>query len=162
MVLDIKNERYEDLSSGSETAMEIILIHPMMQITDPDGLILSTGSLMCVRRVLLLVLMIRNVRRRRRRCIMLRRQHMMLHYHSRRGVLHRHPLLWQWKWLRRRWRLLLPLLVLLLRWLRIGAVCWLHLFVKLLRVFFLLEMNKDSEKKIKIKETNSLCVRKSE
>jgi len=129
-----ERERKKDLAGSSETAVEIIFIHPVMQIPDPYGLVLGAGSLMVrVRHVreLLLVLVIGDVglRRRRRRGIMLRRHHVVLHYHGSRWVLHREPLRRDGHRLRRRrrWRL-----VVLLRGLRIRAVgCWLHLFSQL-------------------------------
>lgn len=42
----------ENLAGGSETTVEIIFIHPMVQITDPESFIISsTRSMMHVRHV---------------------------------------------------------------------------------------------------------------
>jgi len=73
--------------------MEIVLVHPVMQIADPDGFVLAAGSVLMLlvrdvrRRVL--VVMERHVRRRR---VVLRRQHVVRHYHGR-WILQREPLL---------------------------------------------------------------------
>ena len=131
---NIYTQGEKDLAGRCETAVEIIFVHPMMQIADPYGFVLGAGSLMVrVRHVreLLLVLVVGDVglRWRRRRGIMLRRHHVMLHYHGSRGVLHREPLRRDGHRLRR-WRR--RGLLVLLRGLRIRAVrCWLHLFSQL-------------------------------
>jgi len=87
---------YVYLAGGGETAVKIVLVHPVMQIADPDGFVLAAGS------VLVLRVLVRDVRRRRvlvvverhirRRRVVLRRQHVVRHYHGGR-ILHRKPLL---------------------------------------------------------------------
>ena len=60
------------LAGGSKTAVEIIFVHPVMQITDPNGLVLGAGSqVVRLRHLLLLVLVVGHVGLRRR--VMLRR-----------------------------------------------------------------------------------------
>lgn len=116
-------KKKEDLARGSEAAMEIIFVHPVMQIADPDRLVFTAGSLMLMLMLMLLrvrymlvmqllVLVVRHIWLWRRRRVMMRRQHVMLHYHSRRWILHRYPLAGQWQRRWRRLRLLLPLILL--------------------------------------------------
>jgi len=109
-------KKKKNLSSRSKTAMKITLIHPAMQITNPQSLILSIGSMLIlmilmlmwrhVQRLLKLMMMvvIRHIWRRR---VMLRWHHVMWHYHRRCWILHRNPLLWY----RHRCRWLLSLLL---------------------------------------------------
>lgn len=118
--------------------MEVILVHPMLQIADPNRLVLAGGSLvwlLVLRAVKLMrrrVLTVWNIVGRRRRHVMLRRHHRMLHYHRRRRILHRHPPLRRWllRGLFVRLLILLCLMRRLLLWLRIRAVRW-----HLLRLF---------------------------
>lgn len=103
--MEIKNEN-PDLAGMHKTAMEVIFIHPILEVPHPDGPLLILCRLLPA---LLLADRFRRGRRRRRRSrrrrrgglvvghervpvgLLYRRHHRVLHHHGRRRVPDRRP-----------------------------------------------------------------------
>lgn len=80
-----------NLIGGSKAGAQVILVHPIMKVADPNRTILIVGSstsilLLLLRWMVVVVWVIGYVVR------------WVLHYHSRRRVLHRHPWLLSHHW----------------------------------------------------------------